>query len=131
MCSELRHFLELDLFVILNYRPVANLCSSSKIFERLILNRIRNLETLGGVDLTNECQHGFKKNRGTATVGLQLQSLISRALNDDNFVAMASLDLSAAFDVVDMPLLMTHLKILGLPDDVITLIEVWLTERFF
>ena len=38
---------------------------------------------------------------------------------------------SAAFDVVDVPLLVTRLNILGLPDDVITLIKVWLTERFF
>ena len=52
------------------------------------------------MDLSNDCQHGFKKNRGTSTAGLQLQSLISRALDDDEFVAMASLDLSAAFDVV-------------------------------
>ena len=29
-----------------NYRPVANLCSTSKIFERLILNRISQLEVL-------------------------------------------------------------------------------------
>ena len=49
-----------------NYRPVANLCSSSKIFERLILNRINQLELLGKTDLTGNGQHGFKKNRGTA-----------------------------------------------------------------
>ena len=45
----------------------------------------------------------------------QLQSLISRALDDDNHVVMASLDLSVAFDVVDMPLLVTRLNMLGLP----------------
>ena len=37
--------------VIENYRPVANLCSTSKIFERLILNRISQLELSGDVDL--------------------------------------------------------------------------------
>ena len=83
------------------------------------------LELMGGVDLTNECQHGFKKNRGTVTAGLQLQSLIWRALDDDNFVAMGSLDLSAAFDVVDVPLLMKRLRILGLPYDIIELNGVW------
>ena len=102
-----------------NYRPVANLCSASKIFERLILNRINKLELLGGVDLTNSCQHGFKKNKGTASAGLLLQSMISRALDEDEFVAMASLDLSSAFDVVDVPLLIRRLGVLGLPDDVI------------
>ena len=110
---------------------IANLCSATKIFERLILNRISKIELEGKVNLTGNCQHGFKKSRGTVTAGLQLQSLISRALDDDEFVAMASLDLSAAFDVVNVPLLITRLRVVGLPNDVIRLIEVWLTERLF
>ena len=50
-------------------------------------------------------------------------------LDDDNFVAMASLDLSCAFDVVNVPLLIKRLTIIGLPEDVVGLVEVWLTER--
>ena len=65
---------------------MANLCSASKIFERLILNRISHLEALNSVDITGKGQHGFKKGKGTVTAGLQLQSLIARALDDDNFV---------------------------------------------
>ena len=42
---------------ISNYRPVANLCSSSKIFERLILNRINEIESEEEVDLTGIDQH--------------------------------------------------------------------------
>ena len=72
-----------------NYRPVANLCSASKIFERLILNRINQLELCGKTDITGKGQHGFKKNRGTLSAGLLLQSMVSRALEDDNYVAMA------------------------------------------
>ena len=71
----------------------------------------------------------FQKSKGTVTAGLQLQSLISRALEDDNYVAMASLDLSSAFDVVNIPLLIKRLKIVGLPDDVVDLIKTCLTER--
>ena len=97
--------------MIENYRPVANLCSSSKIFERLVLNRIHQLELAGGCDLTENAQHGFKKGKGTASAGLVLQSLISRALDDGNYVAMASLDLSAAFDVVDVPLYLALIMI--------------------
>ena len=67
------------------------------------------MEILNNVDLTGKEQHGFKKGRGTASAGLQLQSLIARALDDDEFVAMASLDLSAAFDVVNVPLLIKRL----------------------
>jgi hypothetical protein len=36
---------------IQNYIPVANLCSTSKIFERMIPNRIRKLESLNGNEL--------------------------------------------------------------------------------
>ena len=68
--------------MIENYRPVSNLCSVSKVFERLILNRISQLETLNNIDLTGKEQHGFKKARGTCTAGLLLQSLISRALDE-------------------------------------------------
>ena len=46
---------------IANYRPVANLCSGSKIFECLILNRINEIESEMNVDFTGPDQHGFKK----------------------------------------------------------------------
>ena len=44
---------------------------------------------------------------------------------------VASLDLSSAFDVVDIKLLIKRLKIFGLPSDVIELIEVWLNDRMY
>ena len=44
---------------------------------------------------------------------------------------MASLDLSAAFDVVNVPLLLKRLKVMGLPEDLIALIEAWLRGRSF
>ena len=50
---------------ISNYRPVANLCSASKIFERLILQRIQELQDDQEVDITNEGQHGFKRGKST------------------------------------------------------------------
>ena len=42
-----------------NYRPVAALCSGSKIFEMLILKRIAALELLHDVELVGSQQHGF------------------------------------------------------------------------
>ncbi len=48
---------------------------------------------------------------------------------DINFVAVASLDLSSAFDVVNINLLLTHLvAIRGLPKDIIKLLGEWLTS---
>ena len=114
-----------------NYRPIANLCSTSKVFEKLILKHLSKIEALQNTDITGKHQHGFKKNHSTSTLALQLQSLIARALDEDNYVAMASLDLSAAFDVVNTELLLTRLRVLGLPEDVVGLLEVWLKNRLF
>ena len=44
---------------------------------------------------------------------------------------MASLDLSAAFDVVNVELLLERLEVIGLPPDVIKMISVWLRDRYF
>ena len=115
--------------LISNYRPISNLCAGSKIFEKLILKQVNYLEKLNKLDFTGKPQHGFKKNKSTATAGIILQSLISRATDDNNYVLMASLDLSSAFDIVNVELLVKRLKILGLPKDLIALIKNWLSER--
>ena len=108
---------------------MANLCSVSKIFETLILKRINELKSLNGIFLGGKQQHGFVKNKRTVTAGLLLQSLIKRAL-DDHYVALASINLSAAFDIVDVDLLIKRLVILGLTNDVVKLIKIWLKERY-
>jgi hypothetical protein len=43
------------------YRPIANLCFISKIFENLILKRIMEIHDENGTDITGHQQHGFKK----------------------------------------------------------------------
>ena len=44
---------------------------------------------------------------------------------------MASIDLSAAFDVVNINLLIDRLRIVGLPEDIVGLIKLWLENRKF
>ena len=84
-----------------------------------------------GIVISTLKQHGFCRNCSTATACLTLQSLIARALDDNKFVLMASLDLSAAFDIVNVPLLVKRLRVIGLPNDVVELIEMWLRDRYF
>ena len=57
-----------------NYRPFANLCSASKIFERLILIRINEIKKDLNIDLTGENQHVFKKGRSTSTAALMMDA---------------------------------------------------------
>ena len=114
-----------------NYRPIANLCSSSKVFEKLILKRILDIQEAANIDLTGEKQHGFKRNKSTSTLSVELLSQIARALDDEDYVIVASIDLSSAFDLVNINLLLKRLKIIGLPNDLIELISVWLRNRLF
>ena len=60
-----------------------------------------------------------------------MQSILARALNDDNYAIMAMLDLSSAFDVVNVELLLKRLEVMGLPRDIITLLSEWLRNRYF
>jgi hypothetical protein len=52
-------------------------------------------------------------------------------LDDDVYALLASLDSSLAFDVVEINLQLQIIKVLGLPSDVVGLVEVWLSNRFF
>ena len=92
-----------------NYRPISNLCSITKIFERLILERIGAIENLEGADLTGKSQHGFKK-RSTETAGIEIQSRISGWCDKNEYVTVTSLDLTAAFDIIDHRLLVRRLR---------------------
>ena len=44
---------------------------------------------------------------------------------------MAGINLNAAFDMVNIDLLLKRMKIIGLPPDLIGLVSVWVKERSF
>jgi hypothetical protein len=114
-----------------NYYPVANLCSGLKIFEKLILQRIQDIQDEENVDITNVSQHGFKRGKSTTTAGLAIQSALVRALDLGEFSLLANLDLSSGFDIMNVNLLLKRMRIVGLPKDVIGLVAVWLKGRMY
>jgi hypothetical protein len=61
----------------------------------MIINRIRKLESISGIELGGKEQHGFTRNKITVTAGLLIQSIIARALHDDNYVALSSINFSS------------------------------------
>jgi len=60
---------------------------------------------------------------------LEIQSKIAAICDEGKCAAMSSLDLSAAFDVVNRPLLVRRLKVIGLPEGIVASIQDWLTNR--
>ena len=48
----------------------------------------------------------YSNNKSTTTLSLQLQSLIAQVLYEDNYALMVSIDLSNAFDALNIYLLL-------------------------
>jgi len=85
-----------DKLEVENYRPISNLVSFSKIYEKIILSRLE-LETKG---LEGPWQHGFRNGHSTVTAALELQSIISHIVDRGKMAYVYSVDLSAAFDLL-------------------------------
>jgi hypothetical protein len=67
----------------------------------------------------------------TLTLSVDLQSAIARALDDDEFSLVSSLDLIGTFDIVNIKLLIKRMKIIGLPDDKMNWSKCgWKTENY-
>jgi len=101
----------------------------AKIFEKILLIRLNELDFSFNLNFTGTNQHGFKKSHSTITAALDLQSKISDKLDQGEFVAVASFDLSAAFDVINREILLVRLKKYGFPEDLLSLITNWLSNR--
>lgn len=68
------------------------------------MKRIEEIQVFENLDLTGGAQHGFKKLQSIPTAGLTVQSLISSALDRNEYAMMSSLDLSAEFNKINLNL---------------------------
>ncbi len=79
-----------------NYRPISNVSTFSKLYEKCLLFRLD--EELPGIEGTN--QHRFQKNHSTETALLMIQSGMASLLESGTPGIIYSMDLSAAFDLL-------------------------------
>jgi hypothetical protein len=86
-----------------------NIINPLKSQYKSIINKLpvcalheRYLKNWSFKSLTRVKQHGFKCGRSTATLSIDLQSIIARALNKNDYVLVSTLDLSAGFDTVNI-----------------------------
>jgi len=112
---------------VTNFRPISNLCSLEKLFERCILNR---LLLLNMDDLVGHHQHGFRPFHSTTTCLLDLQSHITEGLDKGLNNITYTLDLTAAFDMLRRDtFLKGHLG--KLPDYILWILNDFLSQRKF
>ena len=95
-----------------NYHPVSLLSVVSKVFEKLLNNRI--VDHLEICRLFSEFQYGFRSSRSTTDLLTILSYRIARAFNRSGATRAVVLDISKAFDRVWHAGLLHKLKSYGI-----------------
>ena len=110
-----------------NYRPVSLLSVVSKVFEKLVNNRIvDHLEKCG---LFSDFEYGFRSSRSTTDILTVVSDRIARAFNRSGATRAVALDISKAFDRVWHAGLLHKLKYYGISVQIFGLISSFLSNR--
>ena len=97
---------------ISNYRPISLLTSLSKVFEKIIYNRLYTHLEMNNI-LVQE-QFGFRMKRSTEQAAFSLINCILTAMNNKQVVRGIFCDLHKAFDCVQHKILLDKLKFYGI-----------------
>ena len=81
-----------------NYRPVGLLSVVSKVFEKLVNNRI--VDHREKCDLFSDFLYGFRSSRSAADLLTVVSDRIARAFNRSGATQTVALAMSKAFDTV-------------------------------
>ena len=114
-----------------NYRPISNLCTFSKILEKLVLSRLQP-HVCHVVKSANYCkfQSAYRKGHSTETAILRVVNDIQRAAGNGQCTARLALDISSAFDAVDHSTLTDRARTaFGIHDVALDWLRSFVTER--
>lgn len=110
-----------------NYRPISLLSNISKIFEKIIYNRLVNF--LEKHSLLTDTQNGFRKKKSTIRAAYQAMCKIIESINKRRITVAVSLDLSKAFDSVDHNKLLNKITAYGIRGTALNLIKSYISNR--
>lgn len=108
-----------------NYRGIAALSATSKLFELIILRRLMH-DYSHCISLD---QHGFMPKRSTVTNLVSFVSFAIREMEKGNQVDVIYTDLSAAFDKMNHQIAVAKLEKLGVGNDLLNWLQSYLTGR--
>ena len=94
-----------------NYRPISILPSFSKVFEKVVANRLMFFFDSCNILIKN--QYGFRKNHSTYMAIMAMYDKISTAIDKGEFAVGVFIDLSKAFDTLDHEILLAKLDYYG------------------
>ena len=97
-----------------NFCPVSQLPIWSKVCERAVfLQLIDYLETNG---LIHPNHHGGRATHNTATAMIQMYDHWIEGIEEGKLVGAMMVDLSSAFDMVKVPILLEKMELLGMDE---------------
>ena len=102
-----------------NYRGISLLVVTSKIFSRIILNRVQDLLDK---QLLEE-QAGFRSNRSTIDQIFILKMVMEKSYNNNKPLSMCFVDIMKAYDSVDRDLLWQICRHYGLTDKIVRMLK--------
>ena len=106
-----------------NYRPIAIASVVSKLFEHLILFKLKPLLT------TSDNQFGFKPLHGTDMCTFLLKEVVRSYTTKNTPVYSVFLDASKAFDRVNHAMLFRKLKARSVPGCLLRLLHFWYANQ--
>lgn len=113
---------------VTSYRPISLLPILSKIFERLLLNRIQETTLLN--ELIPDHQFGFRQKHSTIHQCHRVVNKIKQSFEDKEMCASVFLDIKQAFDGVWHEGLLYKLK-MNLTDQLYLILKSYLSDRYF
>ena len=110
-----------------DFRPTSLLTFFSKIFEKILENRIRNF--IQKHDILSHSQYGFTRNSSTELAITKFYDILLTNMNDKKVTCSIFLDLKKAFDSVSHNILLKKLEHCGFRGPIWNLLKSYLSER--
>ncbi|GFW16123.1 RNA-directed DNA polymerase from mobile element jockey [Trichonephila clavipes] len=112
-----------------NYRPISLLCATAKIYEKIILNRIKqHCDTINCIP-PEQC--GFRNNHSTTHQLIRVTNIINEGYTYKFFTVGVFLDVKRAFDKMWHDGLIYKMIKLNFPEYLVKIIHNFLKNRSF
>lgn len=110
-----------------NYRPISVLPVLSKIFERVLYNRLENY--LNSNEILSNKQYGFRKKSNTLSATIDLITELKTNLDKKHIGLGIFIDLKKAFDTVSHTILLKKLENIGITGIALNMYKSYLSNR--
>ena len=108
-----------DLSVCDNNRGITLLSTPSKVFARVLINRIYDV-----VDKKLGVEHaGFRRGRGTTEQIVILRNIVEQSIEWNAAIYVNIVDFEKAFDSVHQDSLWKTIRAYGIPDRIIKMVQ--------